>query len=64
VEDRIALTLGGDPALLDVARAFEAHVAGETLAVQVAYDGDGDGVGEAASIEGRELRIAVARQPA
>jgi isoleucyl-tRNA synthetase len=59
VEDRIALTLGGDPALLDVARAFEEHVAGETLAVEVVYDGAG--VGEAASIEGRELRIAVAR---
>ena len=40
VEDRIALTLGGDPGLLDVARAFEAHVAGETLAVEVVYDGD------------------------
>ena len=43
------------------ARAFEEHVAGETLAVEVVYDGDG--VGEAASIEGRELRIGVARQP-
>ena len=61
VEDRIALTLGGDPGLLDVARAFEAHVAGETLAVEVVYDGDQ--MGEAASIEGRELRIGVARQP-
>jgi isoleucyl-tRNA synthetase len=61
VEDRIALTLGGDPGLLDVARAFEEHVAGETLAVEVVYDGDQ--AGEAASIEGRELRIGVARQP-
>jgi isoleucyl-tRNA synthetase len=60
VEDRIALTLGGDEGLLDVARAFEAHVAGETLAVEVVYDGDS--VGEPTRIEGRELRIAVARQ--
>ena len=62
VEDRIALTLGGDPALLDVARAFEEHVAGETLAVEVVYDGAG--LGEPASIEGRELRIGVARTSA
>jgi isoleucyl-tRNA synthetase len=61
VEDRIALTLGGDAGLLDVARAFEEHVAGETLAVQVVYDGDDVG-GEPARIEGRELRIGVARQ--
>ena len=47
VEDRIALTLGGDEDLLDVARAFEAHVAGETLAVEVVYDGDGVGRGGA-----------------
>jgi isoleucyl-tRNA synthetase len=60
VEDRIALTLGGDESLLDVARAFEEHVAGETLAVRVAYDGE-DAGGEPARIEGRELRIGVAR---
>ena len=59
VEDRIALTLGGDAELLDAARAHEAYVAGETLAVAVAYDGDG--AGEPATIEGRELRIGVAR---
>ena len=59
VEDRIALTLGGDDVLLEAARAHESYVTGETLAVQVAYDGDG--TGEPASIEGRELRIALAR---
>jgi isoleucyl-tRNA synthetase len=58
VSDRIALTLGGDGELLDAARQHEGYVAGETLAVSVAYDGD-DG-GEAATIEGRELHIAVA----
>ena len=59
VEDRIALALGGDDELLAAARAHEAYLTGEVLAVSVAYDGSADG--EAARIEGRELRIAVAR---
>jgi isoleucyl-tRNA synthetase len=60
VEDRIALTLGGDDELLAAARAHEGYVAGETLAVQVVYDG-ADADGSVARIEGRELHIAVAR---
>ena len=59
VEDRIALTLGGDEGLLDAARAHEAYVTGETLAVKLAYDGRADG--QEARIEGRELRIGVIR---
>jgi len=59
VADRIALRLGGDGGLLDATRAHEAYVTGETLATSIAYDADGDGA--AATIEGRELRIAVAR---
>jgi isoleucyl-tRNA synthetase len=59
VEDRIALRLGGDAELLDAARAHEAYLTGETLAVAVSYDGDG--AGEPATIEGRPLRIAVSR---
>src|SRR3712207_7517219 len=47
------LTLGGDADLLDVARAFEAHVAGDTLAVEVVYDGD-EAAGEPARIEDRK----------
>ena len=39
VEDRIALTLGGDDELLDATRAHEDYVAGETLATSVTYDG-------------------------
>ena len=35
VEDRIALTLGGDEELLAAARAHEDYVAGETLATSV-----------------------------
>jgi isoleucyl-tRNA synthetase len=60
VEDRITLVLGGDRELLDAARAFEAYLTGETLATSIEY-ADGDGTGEHATIDGRELRIAVAR---
>jgi isoleucyl-tRNA synthetase len=59
VEDRIVLTLGGDETLLEAARAHEAYITGEVLAVEVSYDGDGQG--EPATIEGRELRIALTR---
>ena len=58
VEDRIHLALGGDEELLAAGRAFEAYIAGETLALSVAYDAD---AGEAATIEGRPLVIAVRR---
>jgi isoleucyl-tRNA synthetase len=59
VEDRIRLVLGGDDELVGAARAHERYVAGEVLAVEVSYDGAHDGA--LATIEGRELRIAVAR---
>ena len=59
VEDRIELRLGGDDELLAAAREHEGYVIGEVLAESVAY-GDGDD-GNAATIEGRELRIALAR---
>src|SRR5205823_3585940 len=59
VEDRISLTLGGDDELLAAARAHEDYVSGETLATSIAYDGTGDG--ERATIEGRELLIALER---
>jgi isoleucyl-tRNA synthetase len=60
VTDRISLLLGGDVELLDAARAHEPYVTGETLATSVEYAGS-NGAGERATIEGRELRIAVAR---
>src|SRR3954454_21582398 len=60
VEDRITLTLAGDAELLDAARAHEPYVTGETLATSVEYAAD-NGTGELATIEGRELRIEVAR---
>ena len=59
VEDRIALTLGGDAELVEAARAHERYVSGETLATSLAYDASESG--ERATIDGRELRIAVAR---
>jgi isoleucyl-tRNA synthetase len=59
VEQRIALRLGGDGELLRAARAHERYVTGETLATSIAYDLDG--AGEPATIEGRELRIALER---
>ena len=59
ISDRIALTLGGDAALVDAARAHEEYIAGETLATSVDYDGaDGAAL---ATIEDRELRISVER---
>jgi isoleucyl-tRNA synthetase len=61
VEDRIALTLGGDDELLAATRAHEQYVAGETLATTVTYDGARDG-GQAAQIEGRDLLISVERR--
>jgi isoleucyl-tRNA synthetase len=60
VEDRIELVLGGDDELLAAARAHEAYVAGETLAVAVSYDG-AQAEGEPATIEGRPLVIALRR---
>ena len=59
VEDRIALTVGGDADLLDAVRANEPYVTGETLATSLHYDGaEGS---HAAEIEGRRLSISVRR---
>jgi isoleucyl-tRNA synthetase len=59
ISDRIVLTLGGDDELLAAAQAHEGYLSGEVLAVQVRYDANGRG--DVARIEGRELRISVAR---
>ena len=60
VEDRISLRLGGDAELLDAARQHEDYVTGETLATAIEYGGDGT-AGDPTTVEGRELRVAVAR---
>jgi isoleucyl-tRNA synthetase len=57
VSDRIVLMLDGDPALLQAAREFEAHVAGEVLAVEVRYEALPHV--EPTVIDGLALRIAV-----
>ncbi len=62
VEDRIALTLGGDADLLAAARAHEPYLTGETLATSIDYaDNGADAPGGHATIEGRALQIAIAR---
>jgi isoleucyl-tRNA synthetase len=64
VEDRIELMLGGDPALVEAARAHEGRLSGETLAVSLSL-GDGDTAAmdyrEQAEIEGLTLEIALRR---
>jgi len=60
VEDRVELALDGDSELLGAARAHEPYVAGETLAVAVAYGPDGFDAHEA-TIEGRPLAIGLRR---
>jgi isoleucyl-tRNA synthetase len=59
VEDRIALTLGGSDALLDAVRAHQDYIAGEVLALELAFDGAT--AGEAVEVKGHELRISLAR---
>ncbi|HZO79087.1 MAG TPA: isoleucine--tRNA ligase [Solirubrobacteraceae bacterium] len=63
VSDRINLSLQGDSELLDAARAHEPYIAGETLALEVGYDGSAHGDGPVSSIwiDGRELRVRLAR---
>ncbi len=58
VSDRIVLTLDGDRELIAAARTHEAYVAGETLAVRVAYESL-DGAGPV-MIDDRPLKIRVA----
>jgi isoleucyl-tRNA synthetase len=60
VEDRIALTLWGDEALLDAVRAHEPYVTGETLATSLDV-APSDPNGSTTQIEGRELLIGVER---
>jgi isoleucyl-tRNA synthetase len=54
VEDRIALTLGGDDALLEAVRTHADYVTGETLAVSMSFNG-----GDPVTVDGRELLIGV-----
>src|SRR5205085_8880902 len=55
VSDRIVLTLDGDPAMLEAARAHEPYIAGETLAVETRYEALPGS--QPVMIDGRELRV-------
>ncbi len=57
ITDRIHLGLGGDNELIEAARAHEDYLGAEVLATSIAYEAE-DGV--AATIDGRDLRIAIA----
>jgi isoleucyl-tRNA synthetase len=66
VEDRIELSLDGDPELLDAAKAHGEYLAGETLAVALYLDGQNPpGTAmehrEEANIDGLSLGIALRR---
>jgi isoleucyl-tRNA synthetase len=66
VEDRIELSLEGDEALLDAARAHGDYLSGETLAVTLHVDGErADGAmdhREQATIDGLALEISLRRR--
>ncbi len=67
VEDRIELTLAGDPALIEAATAHRDHIAGETLAVELGLDGTGEDAAmsmdyaEQTEIDGLPLSIGLRR---
>jgi isoleucyl-tRNA synthetase len=58
VSDRIVLTLDGDAELIAAARAHEQYIAGEVLAVTIAYESLNGAA--PVTIDGRELWLAVA----
>ncbi len=62
ITDRIALGLGGDEELVEVAREHQAYIAGEVLAAEVALDGAvpaAAGTESETKIDGQLLRISV-----
>jgi isoleucyl-tRNA synthetase len=58
ISDRIALTLDGDEPLVAAARAHQAYIAAETLAVQVSYTSL-DGAAQHVTIDGLSLQVGV-----
>ncbi|MGN6815254.1 MAG: isoleucine--tRNA ligase [Solirubrobacterales bacterium] len=59
ITDRIALTLAGDPDLLEAAQTHQDYLANEVLATSVSYADSPNGA--AAKIDGRDLSITVTR---
>ena len=58
ITDRITLSLGGDEKLLDAAREHQASLSDEVLATETTFDATS---GEAVTIDGLDLTIAVSR---
>jgi isoleucyl-tRNA synthetase len=65
IEDRIALSLAGDAALIEAAAEYSESLAAETLAVTLALDGDAvtGGHREEAGIDGAQLIIQLRHVP-
>jgi isoleucyl-tRNA synthetase len=67
VEDRIELVVSGDDALIEAAREHERYLSGETLAVSIEYNGDGEhnpttmDYSEQSELEGLALQISLSR---
>jgi isoleucyl-tRNA synthetase len=65
VEDRIELSVSGDPALVEAAQEHERYLSGETLTVSVEYGGERAASAfdyrEQTEIEGLALQIALSR---
>jgi isoleucyl-tRNA synthetase len=64
VEDRIELTLSGDPVLLAAAETHRDYLTGETLAVELTLDGESPegGYSEQTEIDGLPLSISLRRR--
>lgn len=61
VEDRIALAIGGDDAVVAAAREFEQYVAGEVLASSVQVNATAAPAAETVVVDGHQLRIDVTK---
>jgi isoleucyl-tRNA synthetase len=59
ITDRIELSLGGDPELIEAAREHQAYLGGEVLATSISFDGSD--AAATTTIDGRELSIALDR---
>jgi isoleucyl-tRNA synthetase len=68
VEDRIDLSLSGNPELLTAAQEYESYVTGETLAISIVYGENGSTQSEPSAVEqitidSHKLTIALKRTP-